>query len=84
MLCQFVTVCRGKFNGQNLIHTSIEIFKLVSIIESPSLKKKPKKQKLTVSLAGNSSFRILKKSFPYVRRPFTKRFYNRKEPGKKV
>lgn len=77
MLCQFVTVCRGKFNGQNLIHTSIEIFKLVSIIE-----KKPKK--LTVSLAGNSSFRILKKSFPYVRRPFTKRFYNRKEPGKKV
>lgn len=79
MLCQFVTVCRGKFNGQNLIHTSIEIFKLVSIIE-----KNPKKPKLTVSLAGNSSFRILKKSFPYVRRPFTKRFYNRKEPGKKV
>lgn len=79
MLCQFVTVCRGKFNGQNLIHTSIEIFKLVSIIE-----KKQKKPKLTVSLAGNSSFRILKKSFPYVRRPFTKRFYNRKEPGKKV
>lgn len=79
MLCQFVTVCRGKFNGQNLIHTSIEIFKLVSIIE-----KKQNKTKLTVSLAGNSSFRILKKSFPYVRRPFTKRFYNRKEPGKKV
>lgn len=77
MLCQFVTVCRGKFNGQNLIHTSIEIFKLVSIIEK-------KTKKLTVSLAGNSSFRILKKSFPYVRRPFTKRFYNRKEPGKKV
>lgn len=77
MLCQFVTVCRGKFNGHNLIHTSIEIFKLVSIIEK-------KTKKLTVSLAGNSSFRILKKSFPYVRRPFTKRFYNRKEPGKKV
>lgn len=80
MLSQFVTVCRGKFNGQNLIHTSIEIFKLVSIIE----KKKKQTKKLTVSLAGNSSFRILKKSFPYVRRPFTKRFYNRKEPGKKV
>ena len=38
-------------------------------------------QVLTVSLAGNNSFLILKKSFPYVRRPFTKRFCNKEREG---